>query len=260
MVALSERPLSGKRILVPPARPEANPLLRMLERKGAEVVEFPALVAAPPGDYGPLDEAIRKLEDFDWIVFSGSNCVVNFFQRLNRLGFGKEAVTGAKVAAIGHGALSALKKEGIGVDYVPKVHTAEGVTGGFQEISGLRFLLVRIEAASRDLPETLKDLGAKVSEVAGYRMLVEANKELAERAFGGNLHCLALANPTAVRFLVKATDAAGIDLRDRIKRVTIAAVGPATAEAAKRQGLAPQIVSKGHIADLAESLTHFFGK
>lgn len=32
----------GIRILVPPARPEANPLLRMIERKGAEIVEFPA--------------------------------------------------------------------------------------------------------------------------------------------------------------------------------------------------------------------------
>ena len=45
-----------------------------------------------------------------------------------------------------------------------------------------------------------------------------------------------------------------------MKGVTIAAVGPATAEAARSHGLTSDIVSKGHIADPAESLTDFFSK
>jgi uroporphyrinogen III methyltransferase/synthase len=119
------KPLVGKRILVPSARPETNPLLRILERKGAEVLEFPVLKTAPPTDYGPLlDEAIRQLSEFDWIIFSGSNCVVNFFERLNRLGFSKAALIRPKIGAIGHGAFSALKKWGVEVDYVPMRHTA----------------------------------------------------------------------------------------------------------------------------------------
>ena len=255
MMAPTEKPLAGRRILVPPARPEVNSLLRMLERKGAEVLEFPALRVAPPTDYGPMDRAIRQLKSFEWTIFSGSNCVVNFFERLNTLGLGKAAITGTRIGAIGHGAYSALKKEGIDVDYVPKVHTAEGVAEGLGDIYGSNFLLVRVEGASRGLPERLRNLGAGVSEVAGYRMLVEASGKTAEKVFGQKLHVLALANPTAVRFLVKATDELGIDLQVRFKGVTIAAVGPATAEAARSHGLTPDMVSKGHIADLAESLT-----
>ena len=95
--------------------------------------------------------------------------------------------------------------------------------------------------------------------MVGYRMLVEASGKTAEKLFGRKLHVLALANPTAVRFLVKASDEIGIDLRVRLKGVTIAAVGPATAEAARSHGLTPDIVSQGHIADLAESLTDSFG-
>lgn len=43
-------------------------------------------------------------------------------------------------------------------------------------------------------------------------------------------------------------------------RSSRAAVGPATAEATKSLGLTPDIVSKGHIVDLAESLTDLFGR
>jgi uroporphyrinogen-III synthase len=122
----------------------------------------------------------------------------------------------------------------------------------------LNFLLVRVEGAPLGLPERLRSLGAGVSEVAGYRMLVEASAKTAEKVFGRKLRVLVLANPTAVRFLVRATDELGIDLQVRLKGVSIAAVGPATAEAARSHGLTPDIVSKGHIADLAESLTDFF--
>ena len=140
------------------------------------------------------------------------------------------------------------------------MHTAEGVTEQLRDINGSNFLLIRVEGASRSLPERLTRLGGEVSEVVGYRMLVEATAEEGKKIFGRKLDVLALANPTASRFLVKATDDLGIDLRVHLTGVTIAAVGPATAEATISLGLTPDIVSKGHIADLAESLTDLFGR
>jgi len=256
-MAPSDSPLTGKRILVPPARPESNPLLWMLKRKGADVLEFPGLRVAPPIDYSPMDRAIHKFQSFDWVIFSGSNCVVNFIARLNALGVGKEVIMGKRVGAIGHGAYSALSKAGIEVAYAPGMHTAETVTEGFERVNRMHFLLVRVDGASRSLPERLRHLGAEVTEVAGYRMLIEADVEMAEKVFGGKIDVLALANPTAARFLAKATDDLGIDLLARLKEVTVAAVGPTTAEAATVLGLTPDIVSKGHIADLAESLAIF---
>ena len=259
MVTSKEKPLFGKRILVPPARPEANPLLNMLERYGADALEFPALRVSEPSDYGPMDRAIRSLKDFDFVIFSGSNCVINFLQRLEGLQTSKAALSELKVVAVGYGAVSALKKEGVKIDYVPKVHTAEGVTESLGEISGSGFLLVRVEGASRGLPESLKRMGAKVTEVVGYRMLVDAIAEMAEKVFGRGLDALALANPTSVRFFLKGTEELGLDTADALQGVTIAAVGPATADEAMTHGLTPDIVSKGHIADLAESLIVFFG-
>jgi uroporphyrinogen III methyltransferase/synthase len=232
----------------------------MLEREGAEVLEFPTLRPAPPLTYDAMDSVIRQIRDFDWIVFSGSNCVMNFFDRAETLGVGRESITEKKIGAIGYGAVSALKRLGIEADYVPKVHTAEGVMSGLQDAQGSRFLLIRIEGASPDLPERLRRLGAVVTEVAGYRMLVDANAETAEKVFGLHFDALALANPTAVRFLVTAADSLGIDLHSRLKGVTIVTVGPATDEASKSHGYTPDVVSGGHIADLARTLTDILSK
>jgi uroporphyrinogen III methyltransferase/synthase len=260
MVSSKERPLANKRILVPPARPEANPLLDILKRQGAEAFEFPALEVAAPPDYSSMDRVVLNLKDFDFIVFSGSNCVINFFKRLEVLKLGKAALEAPKIVAIGHGAVSALKKESVDIYYVPKVHTAEGVAGGFWDIAGTALLLVRVEGASRKLPERLRQMGAEITEVAGYRMLVHATEEMAEKAFGRKLDVLALANPTSLRFFLQGAKDVGLDVAKTLKEVIIAAVGPATAEASEKHGLAPHIISKGHIADLAESLTHYFGE
>ena len=157
-MASKESPLAGKRILIPPARPEVNPLLLMLKKKGAEAVEFPGLRVGPPTDYERMDIAIKQLENFDWVILSGSTCVVNFLDRLNRLGPGIEAVRSARIGAIGHGAYSALKKEGIEMAFVPKVHTSEGVAAELSDINGSNFLLVRVDGASGGLPETLTKL------------------------------------------------------------------------------------------------------
>ena len=261
MVISEKEPLVGKRILVPPARPEANPLLGILERRGAEALAFPALKVEGPDDFGPMDGAIRRLEDFDCILFSGSNCVINFFERMEALQLDEETMRKQKIVAIGHGAVSALKQKGMEIYAAPKRHTADGVTAALGKMAQeATFLLVRAEGASGNLPQILRGLGAKVTEVAGYRMLVHATIEMAERAFGRGLDALALANPTAVRFFLKGADRISLDLKETLQGVTIAAVGPATAKVAGEYGLTPNIISKGHIADLAESLTALFSK
>jgi uroporphyrinogen-III synthase len=205
-----------------------------------------------------MDEAIAGVERFDYIIFSGGNCVSNFFERLKTLGLGKAALREPRIVAIGNSAVSALNKESLEVHYRPSVHTADGVVEGFTGVSGKSFLLVRVEGASSKLPERLRRIGGEVMEVAGYRMGVRATQEMAEEALGQRLHALALANPTSVRFFLKGIQALELDLHQVLEAVTIAAVGPATAEAATTEGLTPHIVSKGHIADLAESLTEYF--
>ncbi|MCK5505967.1 MAG: uroporphyrinogen-III synthase [Thermodesulfovibrionia bacterium] len=253
-----EHILTGKRILVPPARPESNPLLSMLQKYGAEVLEFPRLITAPPSDYSKIDNAIKDLGRFDWIIFSGRNCVVNFMERFKMLVNDKTVLSNLRIAAIAHGTVSALKKEGMEISYNPNVHTARDVIDGFERVSGVRFLLVRVEDATMLLPERLKAQGADVTEVDGYRMLIETGKDMADKVFGSKLDAIALTNPSAVKFFLKGASQSGLNIPGILKGVTIAAVGPATSMTAGSYGLTPDIVSKGHIANLRDSLIEFF--
>jgi uroporphyrinogen III methyltransferase/synthase len=253
-----KRPLSGKLILVPPARPEANPLLKILEQAGAETVEFPHLEVAPPADFRPMDEAIRELAAFDWLVFSGSNCVTNFLDRLDALPVNRDILEQVRLAAIGTGAAGKLRQAGLRLDYTPQQHTAQAVAKGFGEVAALRFLLIRVAGASRALPEKLQDLGAEIREIEGYRMLVRADRERARRIFGQRPHAVALANPSAIRYLLQGLAQAGLQAVEALQGIPMAAVGPATAKAARASGITPAVTAEGHISDLPASLASLF--
>ncbi len=260
MVLGPEMSLAGKRIMVPPSRPETNPLLNILKMRGAEVVEFPKLTSTSPSDYGPMDDAVRRLDEFDWIIFSGSDCVNNFFQRLDDLSVDRSILKGRRIGAIGFGAVRALKIHDTGIDYVPKIHTADEVIKGLGDISDQRFLLVRVEGAASTLPQKMKDMGAIITEIDGYRMIIDANEEMIKEVFSSKIDAIALPNPTAIRFLLDGVNHAGLDFKGVLNETAIAVVGPATAETALKEGLIPDIISKGHIADLRDSLLDYFNK
>ncbi len=253
--------LQGKRILVPASRVGINVLARMLERTGAEVVVFPELRGAPPSDELALQRAADGLQEFDWVVFAGALAVEGLVARLARKDPDACAELSGelRVGAIGAGAVAALRRCGARADYAPRVHTAAEVVAGMGEVTDLRVLLVRAEGAPAALPEALRAAGAHASDVAGFRVIVEvpaaATESLGQRA----PDAVALASPSAVRLLLRAAAQAGLDLRAHLGHASIAAVGPATAEVARRHGLLPDLVSGGRLAgfvsDLAMALT-----
>src|ERR671933_637191 len=96
------RPLFGRRIVVTRARAQAGELSKKLEALGAEVIEFPTIQIRPPEDFGSLDGEIRRLDSFDWLVFTSVNGIEAFMRRLGHHDLDLRAVPRrTKVAAIG---------------------------------------------------------------------------------------------------------------------------------------------------------------
>src|SRR5215470_17949156 len=91
-----ERPLFGKRVLVTRPRGQAAELVDELESMGAEVIEAPMMRIEPPDDYGPLDDACANAGRFEWIVFSSTNAVDAFMERLLRGANDVRALGGAR--------------------------------------------------------------------------------------------------------------------------------------------------------------------
>ena len=49
--------------------------LEQLRELGAEVIVQPAIRIGPPADWRPVDDALARLDQFDWLVFSSVNGV-----------------------------------------------------------------------------------------------------------------------------------------------------------------------------------------
>src|SRR4029453_14301694 len=75
-------PLFGKRVVVTRPRRQASDLADRLARLGATPLLLPAVEILPPKDLGPVDAAIARLDQFDWVVFTSANGVQSFFDRL----------------------------------------------------------------------------------------------------------------------------------------------------------------------------------
>jgi uroporphyrinogen III methyltransferase/synthase len=134
------------RILLPGTHPDKYRHLGI-------IVHRPLIKSVPLDDYTKADKVLKRLDTFDWIVFTSTNGVEFFFQRLNAIGLDTRAIGTAKVAAIGKTTAEKLKAFGILVDMQPKLESSAGLLEEFQKASvkDKRILLVRPKVSSRML-------------------------------------------------------------------------------------------------------------
>jgi uroporphyrinogen III methyltransferase / synthase len=234
------RPLFGRRVVVTRARSQAGELSAELERLGAEVYEFPTIEIVPPEDFGPLEDAIRELDSFDWLVYTSVNGVEAFMERLRHHGFDLRAVPrGAKVAAIGPATAERLEKVGLRVDVVPGEYRAEALIDalGTGSLAGQRVLIPRARVAREILPEKLREAGAEVVVPPAYESVPssEGREELSLRLQAGEVDCVTFTASSTVENFVGAF---GEEEAARLLSGTrVACIGPITADTARKRGL-----------------------
>src|SRR4051812_8589992 len=102
------RPLFGRTVLITRPEHQSDDLAARLQNLGANVLRQPAIEIGPPTDWTPVDRAIGRQPDFDWLVFSSSNGVEYFFGRLLALGHDVRHLATVRLAAIGAGTAAAL--------------------------------------------------------------------------------------------------------------------------------------------------------
>ncbi|MBA62120.1 MAG: uroporphyrinogen-III C-methyltransferase [Planctomycetaceae bacterium] len=165
-----QRPLFGQRILVTRAASQSDEFSRKLSQLGAEVVLQPAIEILPPENYQALDRVIESIIDMKWIVFSSSNGVQYFLNRLLEIGFDTRHLAQAKLAAIGPGTASALEDFNLKADLLPQQYRAESMVEALApHVAGEKVLLIRASRGRDILPLGLRDAGAEVEQIVVYR-------------------------------------------------------------------------------------------
>ncbi len=255
------RPLFGRRIVVTRAREQAGELSALLEERGAEVVEFPTIKIAPPPSYVPLDRAIDRLQEYEWLVFTSINGVESFFRRLQNSGRDVRSLAGLKICAIGPRTEKGLSSRGIQVDLVPEEYRAEAIIEGFREqVKGNEKVLIpRAREAREILPRELRQMGLGVEVVDAYQALREEedSRELRRMLFSSGVDAVTFTSSSTVKNFIEMlgeSDPAGA-----MQGVLTACIGPVTADTAREMGLpvgavAEEYTIEGLVCALMEKL------
>ena len=92
--------LSGKTVLITRAASQSAELRARLEDLGARVIECPTIQIVPPKTWKPVDDAIRRLGTYQWLLFTSANAIEQFMDRMgDRRPSNSIAVVGGATAA-----------------------------------------------------------------------------------------------------------------------------------------------------------------
>ncbi|MEW5768345.1 MAG: uroporphyrinogen-III C-methyltransferase [bacterium] len=278
---LEQRPLFNRGILVTRAAAQAGTFKHLLESYGARVIEFPTIKIVPPASFDGLEQALSRISDYHWLIFTSVNGVKFFFDRLWKKGLDLRALSGIKIAAIGPSTAAEIEKLYLRVDYQPQDEfRAEAVVEGLKRsgeaeapgnrrmarpggdeltLRGSNILIPRAEEARDTLPEELAKLGARVDVVPVYRTVKENNnRAYIERLLDEHkIDVVTFTSSSTVTNFVSAF--ADQDLTRLLNGVRVACIGPITEDKAKDLGLRVDITASEYtISGLTRAIIDYF--
>jgi uroporphyrinogen-III synthase len=266
---MREKPLQGKRIAVTRAEGQAAGLLARLRALGAEPIASPTIAIAPPQDFAPLDTAIGRLAEYDWLIVTSANGANALLDRMAALGQGPIELAHLTIGAIGPATAEALAEQGLHASFVPSAYVAESILAEIGELAGKRILLPRADIARETLAAGLRARGAAVDEIAAYRTVPGPGaRELAGLLRAGALDAITFTSSSTVRYLLDGLEQAGIsraEARALLAGAAVVCIGPITAATAAAEGLAVSAVAREYTAEgvvgalvqwFAQSMTH----
>ena len=163
--------LIDKKIIITRAQEQTSEARKIFRENGAEVFDLPSLVIGPPDDWAPLDDALKEIATFDWIIFSSANGVKNVEDRLKKIGLSLSKISKTiQIAAVGRKTASLLSEMDAHISFVPPHFVADSLVKYFPEHQkDLKLLIPRVQTGGRSiLYEAFKSRGAQVVELAAY--------------------------------------------------------------------------------------------
>ncbi len=219
--------LTGKTVLITRAARQSAELRSQLEERGARVIECPTIQIVPPKTWKPVDDAIRRLNTYQWLLFTSANAVEQFMDRMGNVR------CRIPIAVVGSATAAKLSEWDLKPALLPKEFRAEGLLDAFPEkMVAVRILFPRAEVARELLPEELRRRGATVDVVSVYRTVKAQLGSIREILESETVDCIVFTSPSAIPD----------DLAPLPANIAVAVIGPVTREAAQILGFGPAIV------------------
>jgi uroporphyrinogen III methyltransferase/synthase len=234
-----------------------------LSELGANCIEFPTIQVVPPASWEPLDQSIRQLGRYQWLIFTSVNGVKFFLERLETLGKDVRDLKGIKIGAIGPKTARVWERMGIHLDLIPDEYRAEAVVIalGKEGIEGLTILIPRAETAREILPEELRKAGARVDVVSAYRTIKPQQKteEVVSFLEKGLVDMVTFTSSSTVSNFVEMFGPHRDRLKGWMEGVAVACIGPITEKSAKEKDFTVKVVPRQYTTEaLTQGISSYF--
>jgi uroporphyrinogen III methyltransferase/synthase len=240
----AERPLFGARVLVAGSRDTSKKLRDRLAVLGADVITQPAVHITDPKDWGPVDAALDRVEQYDWLVFTSGNGVDHLLRRLFDRGEDVRRLGCVKLAAAGSGTAERLAKYHLHADAVPRGFDPDSLAHTLVEVAGgRRFLLPGASRGRQALTQALVGAGAQVDQIDVYDSgdVEEPNPDVATALSMDEVDWVTVTSANTARSLVGLYG-------DTLRRASLASLSPMTSEALRDLGFEPAVEASPHTA------------
>ncbi len=253
-----KRVLLGKGVVITRAREQASNLMNILIEMGACCYQFPTIHVQPLEDYSKVDEAIKNLNKYGWVIFTSVNGVYFFWQQLALLGLDTRSLAGCKIAAIGPATTDILRKKGVEPEFVPEKYVAESIVQGLLDIGieGQYILIPRAEKAREVLPQELSKAGAYVELLPIYRTVLanEGQDDIIQALNERRIDYITFTSSSTVDNFFRLVDSE-ILKQHTSEKVKLACIGPITATTLENYGFKADIIASEYtIPALAKAL------
>ncbi|MBI2333154.1 MAG: uroporphyrinogen-III synthase [Chloroflexi bacterium] len=237
--------LINKRILITRPKERAKEFTELLTAEGAKPIFFPVIQIFPLSDTSQLDDTLRSIANYDWLILTSIHAVEAIFNRLQILGL--DFPNHIHVAAVGMQTSSSLSKYGIEVDFIPTIYTTEALADDLgADMSAKRVLLPQSNLSRDTLRMSLRSAGATVDEVIAYHTLKTQPEPQAIASLRSGVDIITFASPSSVHGFVDVLAENEIDIHDLPSNPLVACIGQVTASAVREVGLPVHIEAKEH--------------
>ena len=257
--------LKGRTIAITRPRDQAEETGKMIEKKGGKPYFIPTIKIKGPSDLSSIKKFIDDLMrgEIDYVIFMSINGVRYLLSAAESLGLRdqlKEYLRKTVTIAVGPRTAQELKTHKIHVNLVPAKYSSEGIIQSLQQldISGKSICIPRTSGATPILAKRLGEMGGKVQEIYVYESLLPIDQNLKERFFqdlmAGKIHAIIFSSSLGVKnlFQMLMEQISMEKLRDTMNsRLTIVAIGPATAKTLLEMGLKVDVMPDKHLFEEA---------
>ena len=240
-------PLKGREIIVTRPAERNGSLCDKLSALGASVTAYPCIRTVERVNNPELDEAIGRLNDYRFLVFTSPAGPEIFFLHLRKQHKDARALWNLKIAAIGPKTAGELEKFGVFADLVPETYDSDHLAQAMAQVEG-PVLLCRASEGSDAVPRLFAKKGIPYADIACYDTVYEApnSKPVKELVESGAI--ITFTSASTVRGFVRSlpdTD---------YSRIIGCCIGKQTAAEAEKYGIPVKIAEKATMESLIECI------